>query len=236
MAKISFKPGNMLYPLPAVLVSVADSKGNTNLITVAWAGTVCTNPPMLGISVRPNRFSHHMIEETGEFVVNLTTKELAFATDYCGVKSGRDINKWKEMKLTPVASDVVRPPCIAESPVNIECQVTEVKRLGSHDFSLQWWRQSMWMRLIWMKKARSIFRRQSRLFIATENILIWVKKLEHLDTVSKKDLTRRQKIIIVKSRKQEIICYKGVASKYPIGVFLVLFLFQEEHLFQSKTE
>ncbi len=136
MAKISFKPGNMLYPLPAVLVSVADSKGNTNLITVAWAGTVCTNPPMLGISVRPNRFSHHMIEETGEFVVNLTTKELAFATDYCGVKSGRDINKWKEMKLTPVASDVVRPPCIAESPVNIECQVTEVKRLGSHDFFL----------------------------------------------------------------------------------------------------
>ena len=93
MAKISFKPGNMLYPLPAVLVSVADSKGNTNIITVAWAGTICTNPPMLSISVRPNRFSHHMIEETGEFVVNLTTKELTYATDYCGVKSGRDVDK-----------------------------------------------------------------------------------------------------------------------------------------------
>ena len=136
MAKISFKPGNMLYPLPAVLVSVADSKGNTNLITVAWAGTICTNPPMLSISVRPNRFSHHMIEETGEFVVNLTTKELVYATDYCGVKSGRDVDKWKEAKLTPVASEVVKAPCIKESPVNIECRVTQVDRLGSHDLFL----------------------------------------------------------------------------------------------------
>lgn len=136
MAKISFKPGNMLYPLPAVLVSVADSKGNTNLITVAWAGTICTNPPMLSISVRPNRFSHHMIEETGEFVVNLTTKELVYATDYCGVKSGRDVDKWKEAKLTPVVSEVVKAPCIKESPVNIECRVTQVDRLGSHDLFL----------------------------------------------------------------------------------------------------
>ena len=136
MAKISFKPGNMLYPLPAVLVSVADSKGNTNLITVAWAGTICTNPPMLSISERPNRFSHHMIEETGEFVVNLTTKELVYATDYCGVKSGRDVDKWKEAKLTPVASEVVKAPCIKESPVNIECRVTQVDRLGSHDLFL----------------------------------------------------------------------------------------------------
>ena len=136
MAKISFKPGNMLYPLPAVLVRVADSKGNTNLITVAWAGTICTNPPMLSISERPNRFSHHMIEETGEFVVNLTTKELVYATDYCGVKSGRDVDKWKEAKLTPVASEVVKAPCIKESPVNIECRVTQVDRLGSHDLFL----------------------------------------------------------------------------------------------------
>lgn len=136
MAKISFKPGNMLYPLPAVLVSVADSKGNTNIITVAWAGTVCTNPPMLGISVRPSRFSHHMIEETREFAVNLTTRELAFATDYCGVKSGRDVNKWKEAKLTPAASDMISVPYIQESPVNIECRVTEIKRLGSHDMFL----------------------------------------------------------------------------------------------------
>lgn len=136
MAKISFKPGNMLYPLPVVLVSAADSKGNTNLVTVAWAGTICTNPPMLSISIRPNRFSHHMIEETGEFVVNLTTKELAYATDYCGVKSGRDVDKWKEAKLTPIASEVVKAPCIKESPVNIECKVTEVKKLGSHDLFL----------------------------------------------------------------------------------------------------
>lgn len=136
MAKISFKPGNMLYPLPAVLVSVADRKGNINIITVAWAGTICTNPPMLGISVRPNRFSHHMIEETGEFVVNLTTRELVYATDYCGVKSGKDVDKWQEMKLTPAASDVVKAPCIKESPVNIECRVTEIKRLGSHDLFL----------------------------------------------------------------------------------------------------
>lgn len=133
MAKISFKPGNMLYPLPAVMVSVADKEGNANIITVAWTGTVCTNPPMLSISVRPNRFSHHMIEETGEFVVNLTTRELAYATDYCGVKSGRDVDKWKEMKLTPVMSDMVKAPCIKESPVNIECRVTEIKKLGSHD-------------------------------------------------------------------------------------------------------
>ncbi len=123
----------MLYPLPVVLVSVADKKGNSNIITVAWAGTVCTNPPMLGISVRPERFSHHMIEETGEFVVNLTTKELVFATDYCGVRSGRDVDKWKETGLTPVPSEAVNAPCISESPVNIECRVTQVERLGSHD-------------------------------------------------------------------------------------------------------
>ena len=107
MAKISFKPGNMLYPLPVVMVSVADKEGNTDIITVAWAGTICTNPPMVSISVRPERFSHHMLEETGEFVINLTTKELVRATDYCGVKSGRDVDKWKEMNLTPSPSTVV---------------------------------------------------------------------------------------------------------------------------------
>lgn len=136
MGKISFKPGNMLYPLPAVMVSVADKAGNTNIITVAWTGTICTNPPMVSISVRPNRFSHHMIAETGEFVVNLTTKKLAYATDYCGVKSGREVDKWKEMRLTPVPSDIVKAPCIGESPVNIECRVTETKKPGSHDMFL----------------------------------------------------------------------------------------------------
>lgn len=133
MAKISFKPGNMLYPLPVVMVSAADSQGNSDIVTVAWAGTICTNPPMVSISVRPERFSHHMLMETGEFVINLTTKELAYATDYCGVKSGRDVDKWKEMNLTPVMGSVVKVPCIAESPVNIECKVTKVEKLGSHD-------------------------------------------------------------------------------------------------------
>ncbi|MBQ3163785.1 MAG: flavin reductase family protein [Lachnospiraceae bacterium] len=133
MAKISFKPGNMLYPLPVVMVSVADKEGNSDIVTVAWAGTICTNPPMVSISVRPERFSHHMLMETGEFVINLTTKELAFATDYCGVKSGRDVDKWKEMNLTPVMGNVVRVPYIAESPVNIECKVVKVEKLGSHD-------------------------------------------------------------------------------------------------------
>ena len=133
MGKLYWKPGNMLYPLPVVMVSVADKEGNSDIVTVAWAGTICTNPPMVSISVRPERFSHHMLMETGEFVINLTTKELAFATDYCGVKSGRDVDKWKEMNLTPVMGKVVKVPCIAESPVNIECKVVKVEKLGSHD-------------------------------------------------------------------------------------------------------
>lgn len=136
MAKQNFKPGNMLYPLPVVMVSVADKEGNHNIITVAWAGTVCSTPPMVSVSVRPERFSHHMIMETGEFVINLTTKDLAFATDYCGVKSGRDMDKFKEMHLTPVKADIVCAPLILESPVNIECKVTEVKKLGTHDMFL----------------------------------------------------------------------------------------------------
>lgn len=133
MSKVSFKPGNMLYPLPVVMVSVADLKGNTDIVTVAWAGTVCTNPPMVSISVRPERFSHHMIVESGEFVINLTNKDLAFATDYCGVKSGRDVDKWKEMHLTPVKGSVVKAPYIDEAPVHIECRVKKVEHLGSHD-------------------------------------------------------------------------------------------------------
>ena len=133
MAKISFKPGNMLYPLPAVMVSVADREGRTNIITVAWAGTICTNPPMVSISVRPSRYSHHMILETGGFVINLTTRALVRATDYCGVRSGRDVDKWKEAGLTPMRSDAVDVPCIAECPVNIECRVVRTEQLGSHD-------------------------------------------------------------------------------------------------------
>ncbi len=136
MGKQSWKPGNMLYPLPAVLVSVADKQGNRNVFTVAWTGTICSDPAMVSISVRPQRYSYHMIMETGEFVINLTTKELAFATDYCGVKSGRDINKFKAMRLTPLPAKEVSAPLIKESPVNIECRVTQRIPLGTHDLFL----------------------------------------------------------------------------------------------------
>ncbi len=133
MSKQIWKPGNMIYPLPAVMVSVTDGKGNDNILTVAWTGTVCTNPPMAYISVRPERYSYKMIKETGEFVINLTTKELVKATDYCGVKSGKDVDKFKMMKLTKEAADYIQAPMIAESPVNIECRVRDIKSYGSHD-------------------------------------------------------------------------------------------------------
>ena len=133
MGKQSWKPGNMLYPLPVVLVSAADEEGNTNVLTVAWAGTVCSDPPMVSVSIRPDRHSYRMIKETGEFVINLTTEELAYAADYCGVVSGRDADKFKNMHLTPVKGDVVKAPLIKESPVNIECIVKDIKSLGSHD-------------------------------------------------------------------------------------------------------
>lgn len=132
MAKISFKPGNMLYPLPAVLVTVTDKAGNDNVLTIGWTGTVCSDPPMVSISVRPERHSYHIIKETGEFVINLTTGKLAFATDYCGVKSGRDVDKFKEMHLTKLPAQKVRAPLIGESPVNIECRVTQTIELGTH--------------------------------------------------------------------------------------------------------
>ena len=136
MAKELWKPGNMLYPLPVVMVSMADKNGKTNIITIAWAGTVCTNPPMVSISVRPERYSYPILKETGEFVINLTTKELAFATDYCGVKSGRDVDKFKEMKLTPLKAKEVKAPLIQESPGHLECRVREILPLGSHHMFL----------------------------------------------------------------------------------------------------
>lgn len=137
MGKQIWKPGNMVYPLPAVMVSVGDEERQTNILTVAWTGTICTNPAMVYISVRPERYSYHIIRETKEFVINLTTEKLARATDYCGVKSGRDVDKWKEMNLhQEEASTLQYAPLIAESPVNIECKVTEVKELGSHHMFL----------------------------------------------------------------------------------------------------
>lgn len=126
----------MLYPLPVVMVSVADKEGKPNIITIAWTGTVCSNPPMVSISVRPERYSYDVIKETGEFVINLTTKDLTYATDYCGVKSGCDVDKFKEMGLTALPGKEVKAPLIAESPVNIECKVTQVIPLGSHDMFL----------------------------------------------------------------------------------------------------
>ena len=134
--KETWKPGNMLYPLPAVMVSVTDGQGNDNIITVAWTGTICTNPPMVYISVRPSRYSYEMLKKTGEFVINLTTEELAFATDYCGVRSGGDVDKFKEAHLTKEPAQFVKAPMIKESPVSIECRVTEVKELGSHHMFL----------------------------------------------------------------------------------------------------
>ncbi len=137
MGKQVWKPGNMLYPLPAVMVSTADKKGNDNIITVAWTGTVCTNPAMLYISVRPERYSYHMLRESGEFAVNLTTEKLARAADWCGVRSGKDVDKWKETGLTRGKAEKLSfAPVIQESPVNIECKVCEVKELGSHHMFL----------------------------------------------------------------------------------------------------
>ena len=133
MSKQSWKPGNMLYPLPVVMVSCNRKGEKTNIVTVAWTGTICSDPAMVSISVRPERYSHDIIEETGEFVINLVTKDLTYATDYCGVRSGRDVDKFKEMNLTPLPSKMIDAVGIEESPVNIECKVVEVKKLGSHD-------------------------------------------------------------------------------------------------------
>lgn len=132
MGKQHWKAGNMLNPVPAVMVSVSDGNGKNNIITVAWAGTICTNPPMLSISVRPERYSYEMIKSTKEFVVNLTTKDLVRACDYCGVTSGRDVDKFEKMKLTPIKLPNVSVPGIKESPVNIECRIKKIEELGSH--------------------------------------------------------------------------------------------------------
>ena len=132
MSKQHWKAGNMVYPVPAVMVSCQAPGQKPNIITVAWCGTICTSPAMLYISVRPDRYSYDIIKSTGEFVVNLVTKDLTYATDYCGVKSGRDVDKFAEMNLTPLKSQFVAAPGIDESPVNIECKVKDVLELGSH--------------------------------------------------------------------------------------------------------
>ncbi|MGE5507679.1 MAG: flavin reductase family protein [Chitinophagales bacterium] len=136
MAKRSWPPGNLLNPVPVVLISCQGEQGPPNLLTVAWTGTVSSEPPMLSISVRPERHSHRLIEETGEFVVNLPSERHVFATDYCGVTSGRTVDKWAAMHLTPAPATSVRPPLVAECPVNLECRVEQVLSLGSHDLFL----------------------------------------------------------------------------------------------------
>ena len=132
MTKQIWKPGTMLYPIPAALVTCGDSEENYNIVTVAWTGTICSDPAMAYISLKPSRHSYEIIKTTREFVINLTTENLARATDYCGVKSGRDVNKFNDMKLTIEKASKVSAPLIKESPVNIECQVIEILPLGSH--------------------------------------------------------------------------------------------------------
>lgn len=133
MAKQVWKAGNMLYPLPVVMVSCKRGDEQANIITVAWAGTICTNPPMVSISVRPERYSYDIIKESKEFVINLTTTALAKATDFCGVRSGKNVDKFKEMGLTEQSSSSIKAPGIKESPVNIECKLKDIIKLGSHD-------------------------------------------------------------------------------------------------------
>jgi flavin reductase (DIM6/NTAB) family NADH-FMN oxidoreductase RutF len=132
MERIHFKPGTMIYPLPAVMVSCGETPEEYNIITIAWTGTICSDPPMCYISVRPERLSYDIIKRTGEFVINLTTEELARATDWCGCRSGRKFNKWEETGLTPGKAKIVNAPIINESPVNIECRVKEIIPLGVH--------------------------------------------------------------------------------------------------------
>ena len=134
MAKTQWKPGAMLSPVPPVLVSCGTMEDhNINILTVAWTGILNTHPPMTYISLRPERYSYNIIKNTGEFVMNLATEKLAFAVDYCGVRSGRDIDKFAKMNLTPEPASQISAPMIAESPLNIECVVREIVNLGSHD-------------------------------------------------------------------------------------------------------
>lgn len=133
MAKQDWKPGTMIYPLPAVMVSCGSTPDEYNIVTISWTGTICTNPPMCYISVRKGRHSYDIIKRNMEFVINITTKDLAYATDWCGVKSGRNVDKFKKMKLTPGKASIVKGPIIEESPLSIECKVREIMPLGSHD-------------------------------------------------------------------------------------------------------
>ena len=130
--KQQWKPGTLIYPLPAVLISCGETEEEYNMLTVAWVGTICTNPAMCYISVRPERHSYDIIKRTKSFVINLTNEDMSRATDWCGVRSGKDYNKFQEMHLTPQKAQKVSAPIILESPLSIECEVIEIKELGSH--------------------------------------------------------------------------------------------------------
>ena len=132
MAKQVWKPGTLLSPTPAALVTCGTME-NPNILTVGWTGIINSSPAMTYVSIRPERFSHHIIEENGEFCINVTTADLVRAADFCGVRSGRDTDKFKEMKLTPLPASAVKAPILAQSPLSLECKVKEVKHLGSHD-------------------------------------------------------------------------------------------------------
>ena len=134
--KVNWKPGTMIYPLPAVMVTCGATEEEYNIITIAWTGTICTNPPMCYISVRPERHSAEIIKRHMEFVINLTDASTARATDWCGVRSGRDYDKFKEMGLTPGKAAIVQAPIIEESALSIECRVKQIIPLGSHDMFL----------------------------------------------------------------------------------------------------
>ena len=136
MNKVDWKPGTMIYPLPAVMVSLGETPEEYNIITIAWTGTLCSDPPLCYISVRPERHSHAILQRTREFVINLTTRPLARATDWCGVRSGRHYKKFEEMRLTPGPAAKVGAPIIVEAPINIECRVIEIRSLGTHDMFL----------------------------------------------------------------------------------------------------
>lgn len=136
MAKISWKPGNMIYPLPAVIVTCGSDESEYNAITIAWTGTICTNPPMTYISVRPERHSYDIIKRNGSFIINLTTEEMVKETDYIGVRSGAKEDKFDNTKLTYSIGEVVKAPVLTASPVSIECIVKEIKELGSHHMFL----------------------------------------------------------------------------------------------------
>jgi flavin reductase (DIM6/NTAB) family NADH-FMN oxidoreductase RutF len=131
MSKVVWKPGTMLYPVPAVMVTAKNGDAES-IITIAWAGTICSNPPMVSISIRPDRYSYNIIKDSGEFVINVPGKDLAFAADFCGVKSGRDVNKFEFLKLNREKASVVNVPLIKEAPLSIECKVKNIIELGSH--------------------------------------------------------------------------------------------------------